>query len=173
MNAQNFINKNVQSGKDIVFAEDHLVTTNTFDLMNQTILDNPGKISAVSLEIPAELQPFLDKAAAGNINAETFVKQVRITTEQSHLDAARNLLNHEEITQKDYDQYEQRINQRVEDIINGSGDEYPLEQKIEDEKMFGSMYHLTQTAEKNGVKVIANDFYAECGIIRTRYSKPL
>ncbi|NCT40448.1 MAG: hypothetical protein GW778_02150 [Alphaproteobacteria bacterium] len=165
MDPQGYINTQIANGRDIVFGEEHSAIGSTMTFFAQTIEQNPNRIAGVSLEFPPEVQPYIEQAARGEISADAFSKQMRITLEQSYLETAGSLLGDGRITQEQYDDYEIFINDRVTGVLTGDKNLFTEAEIARDQEAFGTMFTMIGIAEKNGVPVAATDIDREFPVL--------
>lgn len=165
MDPQTYINSQVQGGADIVFAEMHNAMASTFSIMSRTIVENPSQVSAVSLELPLEVQELIDNAQAGNVEKDIFITQMRITMEQSYLHIALSMFNSDQITLDQYSGYVDFIESNIEGAIAGGNASYTLELLERDQEAFGALYDLTIFAADRNIPVYATDLDREVVIL--------
>jgi len=165
MDAQSYINQAVQSGKDVVFGEEHQSISHTFSLMEKTIQDNPNGVGAIVLELSPSIQDLIEQAGTGEVSQENFILQARINTEQEYLELAGGLLNEGRINQEQYDWYETFINDRIDSILNRDGGAYSDADFTQDQVVFGTVYFLAQTCHENNTPLIANNFGRERSVL--------
>lgn len=160
-NPQDYINGKVQAGNDVIFGEHHGAIGSTFSMMSDAICANPNSISAVSLEFPVEIQDVLNKAQAGDIDRDQFVRETRITMEQSYADIAYDLLDKGLISEDQYSDYADFIAGKIEGVVAGGNDFYTAENLAVDEVALGNLYDLTQIAASANIPVLAHDLDRE------------
>lgn len=150
-NSQEQINKRVQDGQDLVFAERHTVTADTFRYMAQTITDTE-MVGAVSLEYPPEAQTVLDEASAGTIDKSVFMKELVLSQTQAVLHTAKSMLTANMIGEDDFAQASALIDKRIGTIIDAD-----FSDPMHDESSPAALYDLVQIAASQGTLVLAND----------------
>jgi len=157
MNAAQNIADKIKQGMDVIFAEEHGVIDLTFELMQQTIAAG-ALVSAVSLELPPYIQPVIDKAAEGEMSTDLFIRQTRLSMEESALETASHLLQSGKISEEDYNAYEKFYFTRIESIISQDGVAYD---PTEDTYVLGALHGLITTASAHNIPVFATDLDRE------------
>jgi hypothetical protein len=156
MDRSEFIGAKVKQGNDIVFGEEHGAMATTFDMMRE-IVEGGNSVSTISLELPPAVQGAIDSAHLGQIDQNTFIRQVRMALEQDYLEEAASLLKQEKITQDQYDEYVDLGNERIESILSQDQGSYSEEDIATDNEGLGALYSLIKTSSSAGVDVFATD----------------
>lgn len=147
-NPQSFINGFVDSGYDVVFAERHTTTAQTFAYMTKTIVETDG-VAAISLEYPPEVQVVFNRAAVGDIDKETFLKELALAQTAAIYRAAQDMLQSNTLTLQQFDRAQAIIRNRIE--IIGAAD------FKNNRSPFSALYELLKVAAVRNVPVLAND----------------
>lgn len=160
---QEQINAHVRDGHDVVFAERHTVTADTFRHMSQAIADT-NTVDAVSLEYPPEIQSVLDDAVAGGIDKATFIKELALSQTGAIWRAAQNMLAANSITQEQCTQAQAVIDERINIIIDTDflGD---------DSSAYAALYDLARTAASREVTILANDQDLDFAVLKLLASR--
>ncbi len=158
-----YINQQVQSGKDIVFAETHADLSSTFNFMRDSIVANPAKVNVAALELPRTFQPLIDNV--DQMGREDFIEQSVIALSISDLQTAYEMRMNNQITEEEYLLVTDEQAYMIDAIqAEGLAGVYTPEGIQDMTERYGALHDLAVAGKENNVPIVATDLNREMAV---------